>query len=54
MHIIKSFEEILDQINTNTLVICDLDNTVFDYKSRCEIKIDQLINSCGLETTCIN
>jgi hypothetical protein len=50
---IVSFDKILDQIIPNTLVICDLDNTLFDYKSRCAIKTDKKIQACGLDLSCV-
>jgi hypothetical protein len=51
---IKSFDKILDQIIPNTLVICDLDNTLFDYKSRCAIQTDIKIQECGIDLECVN
>lgn len=53
MQTIKSFEQILDHIALNSLVICDLDNTLFNYKSRCAIKTDKLIVGCGTDNQCV-
>ncbi len=39
----KSFAKIADHIVPNSLIIIDLDNTLFNYESRCAIQTDKLI-----------
>jgi hypothetical protein len=53
MAIIKSFDQVLDQIVPNTLVLCDLDNTLLDYGTRCAIQSDRQIKKCQNNSGCI-